>query len=170
MKYADIEKQFEDKGFSKPQQLYLTTRAWLEFLREQDKEINRKVISENEYFYPEDDCPMRKGGHKKGERITNDFDICCIVYDKPQWDDYYMHYYAECKKRGLDKGWNVAIDSEARSLYNTACNLLVDWIFEKAKSYPQFSAFKDFDVDLVKKNVIYRDKVCDLAMKIKETA
>lgn len=168
MTYTDIEKKFEGTNFSKPQKLYLITKAWWEFLKEEEKEIERKIVSENVFTYPKDDCPKRVGGHKKGERITDPFDICLIAEDNKEWERWYDLYYAEVCKRGLDKGYNVVIDIDARKAYFEACDLLIDWCFEIAKRHPAFKAAlpDDFDVNTVKRNIVYRDKVCELAMKL----
>lgn len=167
MTYTDIEKSFEGTNYAEPQKLYLITKAWWKFLKEQEYEIIQKVIDENVFTYPKDDSPRLDVGHKKGERITSNFDACCIVEDKQQWDRYYALYYEEVKKRGLDKGFNIAIDCDARVAYFEACNLLVDWVFEIAKKNTAFKiALGNFDIDTIKKNIIYRDKVCDLAMKL----
>ena len=170
MTYEDIEKKFDGSGFAEPQKLYLITKAWWDFLKEQDKEIEQKVISENEFYFPEDVFPNRQGGHKKGERIT-DGDDACYLSGSDDWSRYYDLYYAEVKKRGLDKGYNRVIDCEARDMHFMAKNLLIDWVFEKASDFAkdksEFALLKGFDVKLVKQSYLYSEKVCDLAMQIR---
>lgn len=167
MVYADIEKSFEKTNFSKEQKAFIIAKTWHEFLESQDKEIKQKIVSENDFFYPEEIKRRNIVYHAKGDRINDFENICMIAKDKIQWDKYYNLYFAECQKRGIARKYNEVITSESIKLYFSAGNILIDWFLSEAKKYKMAKELENFDVEYVKKNLIYRNKILELAMNWK---
>lgn len=170
MTYSDIEKSFENTSFSKEQKAFIIAKTWNEFLQNQEEEINKKIIAENDFFYSED---WKRAKIKKGDRITNFNDICMISKDKKQWNKYYTLFYAECQKRGIARAYNEVITSVSRRLYLSAGDILIDWFLNEVKKYqsknPLLTAF-DYDFsksDEIKKSLFGRKKILELAMKWK---
>ena len=159
MDIKDFEKQFEGMGFSEPQRTYILAKTWYEFLNESEKEIDQKIVDENEFFYPEDEC-----GHKKGERITEGFDTCLLVKTK-DWDRYEELLETERRRMGFNFEKGESMTGEALRLYSQAANELVDWGYKKLKEYT--NDCPDMDTNLIKRNIVKRDQFCEIAMKIK---
>lgn len=170
MTYSDIEKSFENTNFSEEQKAFIVAKTWHEFLQNQEEEINKKIIAENDFFYCED---WKRANIKKGDRITNFNDICMISTDKKQWNKYYKLFYAECQKRGIARAYNEVITSESRRMYLSAGDILIDWFLNEAKKYqsknPLLTACNlDFSKsEEIKKSLFGRRKVLELAMKWK---
>lgn len=166
MTLEDFEKEFEGKGFSEPQKAYITAKAWKEFLEKQEDEVAEQIVYEHKFFYPKDWC-----GHKKGERITSGFDSCALTADQKEWDRFYALVYAEYEKRGIAQGFGKSLTYESHKIFDKACSILIDWLFEKVHADKELEKkFPVTDLDWVKKHIGYREKFCEIAMKIKGVA
>lgn len=159
MDIKDFEKMFEGKGFSEPQKTYLMAEAWLKSLKDCEKEIDQKIVDENEFFYPEDEC-----GHKKGERIKDGFDIC-VLSKTEDFERYLNLVDIERNRMGFSFKHNESMTYEATKLFNQAANALVDWGFEKLREYT--NDCPDTGVDYIKKNIVAREKFCNITMKLR---
>lgn len=165
MTFSEIEKSFNNTTFSKEQKAFIIAKTWHEFLQKQDEEIQKKIISENNFFYCED---CERAGIRKGDRINSIADICTLSLDKKQWNKYYNLYFTECKKRGIARAYNEVITSQSRKMVLAAGDILIDWFLEQAKKYaPDTEKFSCMDSANVKRHIIYRKKILDLAMQWK---
>ena len=164
MVYADIEKSFEKTNFSKEQKAFIIAKTWHEFLEGQSKEIDRKIVAENVFCYPRG---CASAGFKKGDRITDPENLCMLVDNKEEWERYYNLYFAECQKRGIARAYNEVITSESSMLYRKAGDILIDWFLSEAKKYKMAKELVNLDIEYAKKNLIYRNKILDLAMNWK---
>lgn len=163
MTYEEIEKSFENSKFSEEQKTFIVAKSWYEFLQSESDEIEKKIISENEFLYPVD---FKRAGIKKGDRITDINDICFLSKVPEEWKRFYDLYYSECKNRGIAKAYNEDITAEARKIYLQAGNILLDVFFEKAKKHNFAYNLDNAAITAIKRNLVNREKFLNLAMSI----
>ena len=162
MMMEDFEKQFEGSGFSEPQKTYVMAEAWLKYLQECERDIDNKIVAENEFFYPEDIC-----GHKKGDRITDGFDVC-FLSKSSDWERYALLVDVERRQMGFNFKHDESMTWDAERLYNRAANNLVDWGFKMLREYS--GECPSEGIDYIKQNITARDRFCNIAMKLRGVA
>lgn len=151
------------------QETYLIAKAMEEAIEEQDKEIKRKVLAENEYYINGELWELTKKRHPDAERrITDPRDDYKMFSDTDttQQNDYLDKLYTEYLKAGIadkrGKGWIPS--AEAHNIRHKAENALLDIVIELFTGTEYEDAIRQ-----ATRHWKYREQLLDITMKLKAT-
>lgn len=113
------------------QQIYFVAKAFYETVKETAEEIERRILSENEFYETEESAEkmQKRGGSGKPERILDPELTYLFVDDKEQFDRYLTLCYAEYQKAGIadPRGKEYCPDAESKGLLKQAEEVLLDY-------------------------------------------
>lgn len=113
------------------QQTYFIAKAFYETVKGTAEEIERRILSENEFYETKENAEkmQKRGGTGKPERILDPNLTYLFVDDKEQFDRYLTLCYAEYQKAGIadSRGKGYCPDAESRDLLRQAEGALLDY-------------------------------------------
>lgn len=155
---------YDKKLLGKLKSNYFNAKVYYEMVKEQEEEIQRKILAENEFYEAEDVTEMkeRRGGSGKTERILEPFDTYMMDLDN-EFPRFLDLCYPEYVKAGIadPRGKEWCCDAQPRELYNAARKMLVDYAIELVP-------YDDIKETLRKsvQNIKWRDEVLDLILRL----
>lgn len=142
---------------------YFNAKVFLEMIREQEKEIKRKILAENEFYEEEEFVELleKRGGSGKPERILEPDNT--YMMSEENFLKFLDLCYPEFVKAGIanPNGKEYCCDNEARELFNEATKQLVEYGIEIMPDIPE--------KELLRKavwNIKWRDKLLDLVLNL----
>ena len=157
--------EYDRKLLGKLKSNYFNAKALYECIKEQAKEIQRKVLAENEFYEAEDVVEMEKkrGGNGKPERILDPDHTYMMDLDK-ELLRFIDLCYPEYVKVGIadKRGKNYIPEAESKELYYEAMKQLVEYGIDIIPDEFGEKETLRKAVQMIK----YRDKVLDLVLSL----
>lgn len=156
---------YDRKFLAKLKSNYFNAKALYETVKENAEEIERKILSENEFYETEDIAEMmeKRGGDGKPKRIFEPSMTYMMDLDKelPRFIDL---CYPEYVKAGIadPRGKGYCPNAQARELLLEATKQLVDYGID---IIPEGLGEKETLRKAVR-NIKWRDKVLDLVLRL----
>lgn len=142
---------------------YFNAKVFLEMIQEQEKEIERKILAENEFYVEEElvELMEKRDGTGKPERILEPDNTYMMSED--DFLKFIDLCYPEFVKAGIanPKGKEYCCDNEARELFNEATKQLVEYGIEIMPDIPEKEVLRK-----AVWNIKWRDKVLDLVLSL----
>lgn len=137
---------------------YFNAKALYEITKETAEEIQRKILTENEFFTSED---LLEPGEEK-ERILDPYDSYMMFGD--QYLKYVDLCYAEYVKAGIDdpRGKEYIPEAEERELYHKAKRCLVNYALD---IMPDGYIEKDF-LKRCSLNLKWESRILDIVLSL----
>lgn len=147
-------------NMSEEQQCYAVSKAWYNTMYQVARDIENKVLEENEFISYIPECP-----EMHGIRAKHSYEF---VENEEEFQRYLELFYQECDKAGIAWKWNREIYADAWEACKKAENELIDWFnnqIEMAGIKGMMAEDHREVTDRMMKHWKYREKLIDFAMK-----
>lgn len=142
---------------------YFNAKVFLEMIQEQEKEIQRKILAENEFYEEAEivELEAKHGGTGKPKRILKPNNSYMMSED--DFLKFMDLCYPEFVKAGIanPKGKEYCCDNEARELFHEATKQLVEYGISIMPDVPEKEVLRK-----AVWNIKWRDRVLDLVLKL----
>lgn len=149
---------------SKLKNNYFMAKALYETIKETAEEIEKKVLTEHEFYETNEVAEMmgKRGGSGKPERITRPFDT--YLMSDADFKKYLALVYPEYKKAGIanPKGAEWCPDAESKELYYEAMKQLVEFGINIIPTDME----ERQTLQKAVQNIKWRDRVLDLVLRL----
>lgn len=157
---------YDKKLLGKLKSNYFNAKVYYEMVKEQEEEIQRKILAENEFYETEENAKMfaeKNRTEVKLKRIYEPFDTYLMDLDN-EFPRFLDLCYPEFVKAGIanPKGKEWCCDAEPRELFAEATKMLVDYAIEIIPS--EFEEKETLRKAV--KNIKWRDRVLDIVLRL----
>lgn len=155
--------EYDKKLLGKLKSNYFNAKALYECIKEQEKEIQRKILAENEFYETEDVAEIKRNGNGKPERIL-DPDYTYMMNLETELPRFIDLCYPEYVKAGIadKRGKDYIPEAEAKDLYYESEKQLIQYAIDIIPDEFGEKETLRKAVQMIK----YRDKVLDLVLRL----